>query len=75
MEGLLLLLGRAAGVLGLLVCVVAGAVRLSGSFYLAGFQVGTLLQTGIGLVVVACFLLLLVATGSGRSNGAGRWRG
>lgn len=70
MEGLLLLLGRAAGLVGLLACLVAGVVRLSGKFYLAGFQVATLLQAGIGLTVVGCFLLLLASTGPGQN---GRW--
>ncbi len=71
MEGLLLLLGRAAGLLGLLVCLASGLVRLSGKFYLAGFQLATLLQAGIGLTVAACFLLLLVLTRAGQNGRPG----
>ena len=36
--------GRAAGVLGILVCVVAVGTRLTGSYYLAGVEAGSLLR-------------------------------
>ena len=63
MDGLLLLLGRAAGVAGMVLCIVAGFVRVSGVYYLGGFELATLLQAGVGAVVVGCFFLLLVLAG------------
>ncbi len=62
MEALLLLLGRAAGIGGLLVCIAAVAVRLAGNYYLGGFQLATLLQGGVTAIVVGCFFLLLAIT-------------
>ena len=63
MDGLLLLLGRVAGVAGLVLCVVAGFFRVSGAYYLGGFQLATLLQAGVGALVVGCFFLLLLLAG------------
>ncbi|AKU12832.1 hypothetical protein AzCIB_2939 [Azoarcus sp. CIB] len=63
MDRLLLLAGRLSGLGGLALCVIAGAARVSGNFWILGFQVGTLLQAGIGALVVGCFLLLWVLTG------------
>ncbi|WP_291995550.1 hypothetical protein [Candidatus Accumulibacter sp. ACC003] len=60
MDGLLLLLGRAAGIVGLGLCLVAAVMRLLGNFYLGTLQLATLLQAGIGGVVIGCFFLLLV---------------
>lgn len=74
MDGLLLLLGRAAGFVGLLMCVVAAVARLLGKYYLAGFQLGTMLQAGIAAVVVGCFLLLLVLVTQGRAGASLRSR-
>ncbi|HMW16420.1 MAG TPA: hypothetical protein PKN13_02725 [Accumulibacter sp.] len=59
MEGLLLLLGRVIGLGGIFLCLFAGGNRLLGHFYSGGFQIATLMQAGVALVVVACFLLLL----------------
>ncbi|WP_291986808.1 hypothetical protein [Candidatus Accumulibacter sp. ACC007] len=71
MDGLLLLLGRAVGFAGLLLCVVSAVARLLGNYWLAGFQLGTLLQAGIAAVVIGCFLLLVAQGGAG---GSGRLR-
>jgi hypothetical protein len=67
MNGRLLWIGRVAGVVGFLVCAVAGLARLSGLFWLGGFQVGTLLLGGIALMCAACvcFLWVLTARGDG----------
>jgi hypothetical protein len=59
MENLLFMLGRLAGIIGLVTCVVAGLARLLGHFYLAGFSVASLLQAGIGGLLIGCFALLL----------------
>ena len=53
-----LLLGRLAGVAGLLVSALAVAVRIGGHYILGGFQVGTLLLAGVAAMVVGCLALL-----------------
>ena len=62
MDNLLLLLGRAAGIVGLLLIAVAVAVRLTGAYWIGGFQVGTLLLGGTAALIAGCFALLLVLT-------------
>jgi hypothetical protein len=60
-------LGTLAGVVGLLTCLFAGLARLTGIHWLMGFEIVTLLQIGIGGMVLGCFCLLLVLTApSGR---------
>ncbi len=58
MQNYILLAGRAAGILGILLCVVAAAARVTGNFYLGGFAAETLLQAGTAGAVIGCFLLL-----------------
>lgn len=62
MENGLLWIGRAAGVLGVLLCVIAGVARLAGAYWLGSFQLGTLLQAGTAGMVVACLCFLVVLT-------------
>ncbi len=50
--------GHAAGILGSLICLVAGLSRISGNFVLANFEATTLFMVGIGLMVFACWLKL-----------------
>ncbi len=38
METVLLWIGRLAGVVGVLVCLIAAAVRLTGAFWVGGFR-------------------------------------
>ena len=66
MEGLLLLAGRITGIVGLLLCVWAGVVRMTGSYFAAGFQIGTLLLAGMAMMVLACVCFLWVLTGRPR---------
>lgn len=66
MEGLFLLLGRVIGLGGMLLCLFVGVSRLLGHFYMGGFQLAALMQAGVALVVVACFLLLLALSGRAR---------
>ena len=56
---LLVMLGRLAGLAGILVCLVAGIARLLGNYYLAGFSVSTLLQAGMAGLLIGSFALLL----------------
>jgi hypothetical protein len=51
-------LGSILGVLGLLVCLLAGASRVVGSHYLLGFETITLFIGGISIMVAACLAKL-----------------
>ena len=55
--------GRLSGFVGILVFLVASIWRLTGRYFLATFQVTTLLQVAIAAMVLGCFCLLLVQTG------------
>lgn len=55
-------LGWVAGIAGVLLCMAGVAVRLSGAYFLGGFQVGTLLLGGIAAMVFGCFCFLAVLT-------------
>ena len=58
MTSLLTLAGRSAGAIGIVVCAIAGLLRLSGNYWMAGFQVSTLMIAGIAALSTGCFLLL-----------------
>ena len=58
MDNMLGIVGNIAGVLGVLVCAVAGIFRLSGSFYVFGYEAQTLFIGGIALMVMACLAKL-----------------
>ncbi|HKC45267.1 MAG TPA: hypothetical protein VKC64_15670 [Burkholderiales bacterium] len=62
MEKALLWIGRAAGIVGVVVCAVAVLTRLGGVFWLAGLQVGTLLQVGMAAMLFGCLALLAAIT-------------
>ena len=62
MNNLILWIGRAAGAGGLLLCAVAVAMRLSGNYWVAGFQIGTLLQMGMTAMIAGCLCFLFVLT-------------
>jgi hypothetical protein len=68
MDGLLLWIGRAAGVGGLLLCAVAAALRLSGYYWLGSFQLGTMLQGGIAAMVAGCVCFLALLTHGSRAS-------
>jgi len=69
MNNALLWLGRGAGVIGALVCAVAIVARVAGKYWLAEFQVGTLLLAGSAAMIAGCFCLLWTLT-----QGAGKDR-
>lgn len=63
MRQLLTLSGSIAGVLGILLCAMSGVARLSGSFYLAGYEATTVFMVGTGIMVFACLIKLeLIST-------------
>ena len=54
MHRLLIWVGRSAGILGIALMLLAGLVRLSGAFWLGGFQIGTVLQVGMAMTLLSC---------------------
>lgn len=62
MNDLLLWIGRVAGVGGVLLCSVAAVARISGHYLLGSFQVGTLLQVGMAMMIAGCLGFLAVLT-------------
>lgn len=52
MSGLLMWVGRLAGLAGALLCGVAGAARLSGAYQLGSYQALTVLDAGTALMVM-----------------------
>lgn len=60
MRGLLQFTARAAGVLGILLCLAAGIGRLAGAFWIAGFTAATVFGAGAALVLVGCFCYLAI---------------
>ena len=47
-------LGCLAAIIGLLVCLVAGIVRILGNYHFIGMEVSTLLDVGVAMMVAAC---------------------
>ena len=60
MQQLLNLAGSIAGVLGILVCTAGGLARVSGLYYVTGFESTTLFMVGTGVMVFACLVKLEV---------------
>ena len=50
------------GILGVLVCVVAGSGRILGRYTFGAFEALTLFEIGIGIIVTACFAKLYILT-------------
>ena len=60
MQKLLNLTGTISAVFGSLLCAASGLARVSGLYYLAGYQSTTIFTVGLGLMVFACLLKLEV---------------
>ena len=58
MNKLLHFAGNSAAALGILICLVAGVTRLTGSYYVLGYEAITLFIGGIALMVMACLAKL-----------------
>lgn len=54
MGNLLLMGGRIAGIVGVLLGAFSVVSRLQGSYLVGGFQIGTLLQASIAAMVLGC---------------------
>jgi hypothetical protein len=66
MDSLLRWAGRLAGLAGVLICVAAIASRLAGTYFVGGFQVGTLLLAGLAAMVAGCLCYLALLAERGR---------
>jgi hypothetical protein len=60
MNDALLWIGRAVGVVGLLLCAMAVVARFAGQYFIAGYQVGTMLQAGTAAMSAGCLAFLWV---------------
>jgi hypothetical protein len=69
MDKILMAIGTGAAALGMLLCLVAVAARLSGAFWLGSMQVGTWMQAGTAAMIAGCVFFLVVLTR--RSQGGG----
>ena len=67
MDVLLIWIGRLVGLAGVVLCGVAVYSRMTGSYFVGSFQVGTLLQAGMTAILVGCFCLLIAITNRHRS--------
>lgn len=54
MNGFLVWIARLAAIGGVGMMLLAVGGRLSGLYWLAGFQMGTILQVGMAMVLVGC---------------------
>jgi hypothetical protein len=50
--------GTVVGTAGVLLCLASGLARVSGSFYLIGFESTSIFLAGMGLMQFACLLKL-----------------
>ena len=54
MRGLLVWIARVAGIGGVGLMLLAAGGRLGGVYWLAGFQIATILQGGMAMTLVGC---------------------
>ncbi|MCP5158169.1 MAG: hypothetical protein H6975_01940 [Gammaproteobacteria bacterium] len=59
---MLLWIGRSAGMVGVIICLIATSARLAGAFWVGGFQAGTLFLAGIAAMTLGCLAHLVVLT-------------
>ena len=52
------ILGSAVGIIGILICLGAGAVRVTGGHWFFGFEAFTLFIGGLGVMMMACLAKL-----------------
>jgi len=61
-DSVMVWIGRAAGVVGAAIVGAAALVRLSGTYWLGGFQAGTVFLAGIACLTFGCFCMLIALT-------------
>jgi len=47
-----------AGIAGVVICLLAGVIRLMGGYYFVGFEILTLFNIGVAAMVFGCLLKL-----------------
>ena len=52
------LLSNIAGILGIVLCAVAGLFRLTGQFYVGGYEALTVFNGGVGVMLFSALLKL-----------------
>ena len=52
------IIGSVVGIIGILICLSAGLVRVTGGHWLFGFEAFTLFLGGIGVMMMACLAKL-----------------
>jgi len=62
MKNLLTVAGNVAGVTGVLICLIVGGLRLTGSYYILGYEAMTLFSAGVAIMVAACLAKLHTIT-------------
>jgi hypothetical protein len=55
MKNLIETIGNIVAIVGIALIVVAIGIRATGGYYLAGFQLMTLLNAGMGLILIGIF--------------------
>ena len=58
MANLLKIVGNTTGILGVLICLAAGVVRLTGNYLVFGYEARALFIAGIALMLMACLAKL-----------------
>lgn len=58
MDKLIEMAGNIAAVLGILICIVSGLSRVTGNFYILGYEAMTLFIGGMGLMLMGCLAKL-----------------
>lgn len=58
MDKLIEMAGNISAVFGILICMVSGLTRVTGSFYVMGYESMTLFIGGMGLMLVGCLAKL-----------------
>ncbi len=58
MKNLIEQLGNATAFIGILLCLVSGIVRVTGSFHLLGYAAMTIFTAGTAIMVFACLAKL-----------------
>jgi hypothetical protein len=58
MHSLLLWVGRLAGLVGIIMCAVAGLARLQQVWNLGGYSVGSILEAGMAGLLLGCLAYL-----------------
>ncbi len=58
MNKLLDIVGISAALVGVLICLVAGVVRLAGNYHILGYEAITLFIGGISIMTMACLIKL-----------------